>query len=305
MPSTVLFAILTSRATRQRAISAWTTWCADDGATCRFFADAAFGSDVRGHEPRLRWTAVRSAVPRGGCCKRGRKTGFFCSPHRSRTLAAQYRYLPALKLVKQSDAFVRGRVQWVVLLDDDSLVFVPRLRALLARFDARRPWMLGEFKRDHSYACGGAGAIFSRAGLAQLDLDACIERTSRRCMQSDWQLADCVRHSPSVRLEHRWGCGSCAVRNCSTGQCAQRLRDGCHFMQSAAPLVPWLHLTNNCSPDAVRSPSIVHGVGAAALQRTRPATAIRADHSTCRLAPFLATGRPTSDEKRSMQDAFV
>ena len=197
---------------------------------CRFFADAAFGSDGREVPPRLRWSAVRSSVPRGGCCKRGHKPGFFCSPHRSRTLAAQYRYLPALKLVKQSDAFVRGRVQWFVLLDDDSLVFVPRLRALLAQYDARRPLMLGEFKRDRTYACGGAGAIFSRAALAQLDLDACIHRTARRCMQSDWQLADCVRHAPSVLVVPRHGCGSCAVRNCSMGQCAQRLHDGCHFM---------------------------------------------------------------------------
>ena len=256
----ILFAVMTSRATRERAASASSSWCASDGAHCRFFADAPSGLAADG----LRhWTTIKSAAPKKPCCKRGKAgAGFFCSAHRSRTLAAQYRYLPALRVARRSELVASGRVQWVVLLDDDSVVFVPRLRALLSQYDAREPWMLGEFKHGNAYACGGAGAVFSRAALARLDLDACIARTSSRCMQSDWQLADCVAHARTVRREPRHGCGTCAVRpNCTvSGACLQRVRDGCHFMQDAQPLAPWLERTANCSLAAVPSPSIVHGV---------------------------------------------
>ena len=87
--------------------------------------------------PGLRWTAVRSSAPRLGCCK-GDK-GFFCSEHRQRTLTAQYRFLPALRLARRSVEYHSGTAQWIVLLDDDSFVFVDRLKRMLARYDAREP----------------------------------------------------------------------------------------------------------------------------------------------------------------------
>ena len=113
----ILFAVMTSRATRERAASVSSSWCASDGAHCRFFADAPSGLAADG----LRhWSTIKSAAPKKPCCKRGKAgAGFFCSAHRSRTLAAQYRYLPALRLARRSELVASGRVQWVVLLDDD------------------------------------------------------------------------------------------------------------------------------------------------------------------------------------------
>ena len=259
----ILFVVLTSRAKRHRAVAAWNSWCTGVGAMCQFFADAPFG-DPR--PPQLQWTSVKSVLPRRSCCRN--KQGFFCSDHRKTTLAAQYRYLPALRLARRSEAFTSGRAQWVVLLDDDSFVFVHRLRGLLSRYDPRTALMLGEFKPDRSYACGGAGAVLSRASLVKLDLDLCIARMSQRCSQSDWQLGDCVRKTGRIRMEAKHGCGSCAVRNCTS--CDARMRGGCQFMQEASAYTRWLVQTANCS--SLASPSIVHGGGehrsvAAALAR--------------------------------------
>ena len=302
LPS-LLFVVVTSRATRRRALAAYESWCTDAAAAaswCRFMADKPFGGEDGASPPRpagLHWTVVRGATapPAGACCRNGR--GFFCSAHRKQTLAAQYRFLPALALARRAAPFTSGRAQWVVLVDDDSFVFVRRLRRLLARYSPDQPLMLGEFRADHRYACGGAGAVLSRAALRSLDLEGCIARTRRRCLQSDWQLGECVRRArPAVRLEARHGCGTCATpaRNCSgaSGEsgradgraaalrgastaeaCAEPPPAGCHFMQDAAPHVDWLLATANCS--RVRAPSIVHGGAggrtiAAALAAARP-----------------------------------
>ncbi len=281
LPS-ILFAVLTSRATRQRAAIAAGSWCSAAGASCRFYADEPLhGGDHEDAFKLRQWTAISTTPPRG-CCKQpqqqqqqqqqrrhGSPGGFFCSAHRRATLPAQYRYLPALQLARRTAAVSSGRVQWVVLLDDDSFVFVRRLRSLLSRYDARRAVLLGEFKRDRAYACGGAGAVLSREALRRLDLDACIAHSRRRCMQSDWMLGECVRRAASsgkggVLLEGRHGCGSCASANC-TSACAGRLRSGCHFMQNASAHAPWvLGTAANCSAE---SPSIVHGLETGRLAR--------------------------------------
>ena len=279
----VLFAVLTSRATRRRAVIAAGSWCASAGASCLFFADEPSEGMAESPMMMLHWTVVSSSTPRG-CCKQKRSGGggggFFCSPHRRKTLPAQYRYLPALRLARRATIVASGRAQWVVLLDDDSFVNVRRLRLLLAQYDARRAVMLGEFKHDRSYACGGGGAVLSRHALLRLDLDACIARSSKRCMQSDWMLGECVRAAAPVRAERqsraaavgrvqldaRHGCGSCAVQNC-TGECALRLQAGCHFMQNAAAHAPWILATmrSNCTD----GPSIVHGLDTTTLARAR------------------------------------
>lgn len=270
----ILFVVVTSHATQQRALRAFSSWCAAAaaiGSWCRFAADAP----MLEKRPGLQWTVVHSSPPSGGCCRSGH--GFFCSSHRRQTLPAQYRFLPALAQARRSALFSSGRAQWVVLLDDDSFVFVRRLRRLLARYNYQQPWMLGEFRADRAYACGGAGAVLSRAALASLALESCIARMRHRCMQSDWQLGECVRRArPSVRLEARHGCGSCAVpvRNCSSGRTrvdmaateasnAPKCAPGgpppgaCQFMQDAGPHAQYLLQTANCS--RLRAPSIVHG----------------------------------------------
>ena len=146
--------------------------------------------------------------------------------------------------------------------------------------------MLGEFRSDHAYACGGAGAVLSRGAVQHLDLNACIARTRRRCLQSDWQLGECVRAAsrPAVRLVTRHGCGTCAApaRNCSSGgadasvHCALESGcappTGCHFLQEAEPFARWLVATaarggnKSCGGGGLlrgRLPSVVHGASVA------------------------------------------
>lgn len=270
----VLFIIVTSRATRSRAYDAFTSWCGAAiaaGSHCQFISDHPYAADGSAAPAGMKWTVQKTTSPSpSSCCRNGK--GFFCSPHRRRTLAAQYRYLPALALARGLQPYVSGQADWVVLLDDDSFVFVRRLLRLLGR-RYRRPQqhalMLGEFKPDASYACGGAGAVLSRAALELLDLEACISRTRRKCMQSDWQLGECVqrasaRHrsvatatSATIQVEASHGCGSCADARATWNSTAARLRSGCQFMQDANAHADWLLQTANCS--RVRSPSIVHG----------------------------------------------
>ena len=297
-----LFVIVTSQSTQARAYDAFSSWCTDAvaaGSECRFVADLPYTGKHGGRSylqrapPGMHWI-VQPPIPSppSSCCRGGK--GFFCSEHRRRTLSAQYRYLPALALARQLEPFASGRAQWVVLLDDDSFVFVRRLLRFLGRQYRRphqHPIMLGEFKPDRSYACGGAGAVLSRAALLRLDLQACIARTRRRCMQSDWQLGDCVRRAKrddgrgaaephgvaagvyrqshrqssgtaaarAITLESAHGCGSCADASATVNSSLARLRAGCHFMQEAGAHARWLLQTLNCSSHRVSSPSIVHG----------------------------------------------
>ena len=303
----ILFAIVTSRATRRRALAAYSSWCAaavSNGGWCHFFADLPFGSGGTPARPAgLRWTVAKDTSGRpsaSACCRDGR--GFFCSAHRQKTLAAQYRFLPALALAKRSAAFTSGRAQWVVLLDDDSFVFVRRLRRLLTRYSPEQPLMLGEFRSDRAYACGGAGAVLSRGALEQLDLDGCVARTRHRCLQSDWQLGECVRHArPSLRLEARHGCGTCATAppNCTgddrgsradgAAECAAAPPSGCHFMQEAGAYAQWVLQTANCS--RVRAPSIVHGAASAGLTGNIASALARRRPRACPLIPTPRVGR--------------
>ena len=157
----VLFVVVTARATRHRARATHQSWCA--AANCLFVADSQL--DER-WTPAPRWATLprsKDAPSIKRCCRQA--SGFFCSPHRRRTLAAQYRYLPALQLARRSAAFSSGRVRWVALLDDDSFVFVAHLLGLLRRYNHSRPLLLGEFKPGLKYACGGGGAVLSRTAL--------------------------------------------------------------------------------------------------------------------------------------------
>ena len=119
----VLLVVITSRATQDRALLAHSTWCASKEIACRFVADQPF----RGSPPTgLAWSVLRSAAPPpGSCCRRGK--GFFCSPHRQHTLAAQYRYLPALHRAGIAQLALHPSLRWVVLVDDDAFIFVENL----------------------------------------------------------------------------------------------------------------------------------------------------------------------------------
>ena len=127
----VLFVVLTSHETRRRACLAHHSWCA--AANCLFVAEDALAERW---QPAPRWARLSPnellgdslAAPPTNCC---RKSRFFCSANRKQTLAAQYRFLPALQLARRSTVFTSGRVRWVVVVDDDSFVFVAHLLGLL------------------------------------------------------------------------------------------------------------------------------------------------------------------------------
>ena len=248
----LLFVVISSISTHRRAFWAANSWCKAHGVSCLFYADRPLSTQV-GHG--LKWTAIATNTPKN-CCKRGSR-GFFCSAHRRQTLQAQYRYLPALHHARRSHVFNKDGAQWIVLLDDDSVVFVRQLQLLLSKYTAHQAVVLGEFKHDLSYACGGAGLVLSREALIRLNLDTCISRTKHRCMQSDWMVGECIRkYSHAIRIVSEHGCGSCAVRNC-TADCAVKLANGCQFMQNAAQHMDWLLRRANST--LVSSPSIVHG----------------------------------------------
>ena len=102
----MLFVVLTAHQTRHRALLAHHSWCA--GANCLFVAEDALGERW---QPAPRWAQLHlSTHPPTGCC---RKSRFYCSAHRKRTLAAQYRFLPALQLARRSVGVTSGRVRWV------------------------------------------------------------------------------------------------------------------------------------------------------------------------------------------------
>ncbi|KAL1510971.1 hypothetical protein AB1Y20_005796 [Prymnesium parvum] len=266
-----LLLVLSSRATQARAVVAHATWCRARGVVCRFVADQPF----RGRRPpTLAWTVLHSASPHpSSCCRKGK--GFFCSPHRQRTLRAQYRYLPALHRAGVTQLRAQPHLHWIVVLDDDSFVFPTNLVQLLRRYNHRDRLLLGELKPSGEYACGGAGTVLSRAAALRLNVPSCIARFQRRCMQSDWMLAECARSS-GIRLDGSHGCSSCAVEGSAAADdvLARSLKAGCQFMQNAGR-----HLSQ--IPTNFSSPSIVHGytqnvelVSAVLAQRMRNASSL-------------------------------
>ena len=140
----ILFMIMGSSRFKQRSKRAQQSWCTRQGATCLFFRERRF--DVPGTRPAdepsmavvdigvraprdcCNETANRSTVGGGGVGSAASFSSFFCLSHRAQTLRAQYRFLPALQHIKASAAFREGRFRWVVLVDDDSFVFVRNAR---------------------------------------------------------------------------------------------------------------------------------------------------------------------------------
>ena len=127
-----------------------------------------------------------------------RPNSFFCGRHREETMAAQYRFLPALAHARRyhfrTELWTRApRGQrhafhkWVVLLDDDSIVGLHSLLAVLGKHNHLLRIQLGEFiytvgnatHRIRPYACGGAGTVFSAAAFAATNFGACARAFAR------------------------------------------------------------------------------------------------------------------------------
>ncbi|CAL8352674.1 unnamed protein product [Lota lota] len=78
--------------------------------------------------------------------------------------------------------FVSGAVpetKWLIIVDDDTLISLPRLRALLGCYDASEAVCLGErygyglSQGGYSYITGGGGMVFSREAVLQLLQSGC------------------------------------------------------------------------------------------------------------------------------------
>nr|XP_055052845.1 beta 3-glucosyltransferase a isoform X1 [Misgurnus anguillicaudatus] len=89
--------------------------------------------------------------------------------HCGKTFAILRRYLS--KSVPKTD--------WLLIVDDDTLISLPRLQALLSCYDSSEPVCLGERygyglgQGGYSYITGGGGMVFSREAVIQLLASGC------------------------------------------------------------------------------------------------------------------------------------
>ncbi|XP_062393033.1 beta-1,3-glucosyltransferase-like isoform X2 [Sardina pilchardus] len=75
--------------------------------------------------------------------------------------------------------------QWLVIVDDDTLISLPRLRRLLSCYNPKEPVCLGErygyglIQNGYSYITGGGGMVLSRAAVRRILSGGC------RCYSDD------------------------------------------------------------------------------------------------------------------------
>ncbi len=266
--SSIYYIIMGSTNRLDRSLLQHRTWC--QSARCFFVSDDARNTSGA-YEVGMRLVPPLNAQGRSpnSCCANASSVAeraFFCSEHRSSTLAAQYRYMPALAWAKQ-----QPDVDWVALVDDDSFVFPASMARILAKYNATAPWLLGDFWSPTAdggagattalYACGGGGSIFSRGALAQMDLHACMQALHRRCMQSDWMLGECAQQA-AVRFAPEHGCTCFPWTERTEQRVRARLKRGtCAFLQfpnkpghRGGPPKDLLPLLRNTS----RTPAVVH-----------------------------------------------
>jgi len=165
--------------------------------------------------------------------------------------------LPALAYAKQR---LEQDDDWVVLIDDDSIVRIHKLIAALAMLPNPRKvaYYAGDFvtrtgvhaapAKDGwgAFACGGSGSVFSRAAMERMDFGACARRWQTRCFQSDWMIGRCAAEAGVSRVDGMMGrvsnvtlnvslsCGACSLKckdATATKAVLQRLRAGCAFAQ--------------------------------------------------------------------------
>ena len=270
--SQILFVILGSSQFRGKALRAHGSWCRSlRNVRCLFIADDDPPLDATSvADDPMPWVTIGRTPPPRHCCalkpgSRRPRSGFFCTSHRAKTLRAQYRFLPALLHVQRSAAMRSDAFRWVVLVDDDAFVFVPRLLWILSRLDHSKPIYAGDFGSSGEatregiphFSCGGGGSVLSIAALRRMDISGCLTRYHSRCMQSDWMIGGCARQHNVSELREL-GCGTCDPRRLKEGwkqnQIRQRLKgDRCFFLQNAVPFAKELPLGRHAG-------AIVHGL---------------------------------------------
>lgn len=206
---------------------------------------------------------------------------FFCNQHRIKTLAAQYRFLPALAHArKQHDIHFRdGSLQWLLVLDDDAHVSMPLLLHALAAYDPSIPVHVGDFipgfpednRWERVFACGGAGNLFSAAAVVLTQFERCHAIYRRSCLQSDWMVSGCAALHEVVALPDAacHVCGTCVEPNCDSlirpmlralrsGRClsAQHTHSVSHWFFIAQH--PRRELSRQLQHLMIRAPAILH-----------------------------------------------
>lgn len=269
-PVQVLFMIMGSSRLRSRSDRAYGSWCRSQrGVRCLFVADEEPSQRAASANASMPLLSISAHVPKKCCVHTSRrKASFFCSSHRAATLTAQYRFLPALSHVQASAAFASGAFKWVVLVDDDTFVHVPRLLWLLARLDARAPIYAGDFGSSSDaahnqvphFACGGGGSVLSAAAVRLMDVSRCVRLYHGRCMQSDWMIGGCARLHNVSELRSL-GCGTCDPKRIDVAGVRAKLReDRCFFLQNAKAFAKDL-------PACRRAAAIVHLLGLSASEQ--------------------------------------
>jgi len=191
----IVFAVLTGKEHHNdRAAAAKQTWCAGINA-CIFFSDAP--------------SATLPTI----------SISFDGLPSLTEYERAQLRYLPVLDYMRELMTSGRdmkfGKINWLVIVDDDTFVFHRNLASNLALLDSSTPIYTGDVipeawlpvDRDGSgnelgvssntlFVNGGGGSVFSRAAVEQMNTEACVNRSFPGQdwwrWQSDWMIGACA-----------------------------------------------------------------------------------------------------------------
>jgi len=180
-PENILFGVMTSgRHSRTRAQAVKASWCGTEKTKCVFFSETA--ETAKDVQPVV-------VVDVGADYK-----------------SAQLKFLPALQFLRTHPDFKSGKVKWVMLVDDDSYVFVRNLMLALGQLGVGTPRYIGDVLSasvvdqlnggpSHDFVMGGAGSLLSREALERMDLQTCIDRqntTQWKLWQSDWMIGACA-----------------------------------------------------------------------------------------------------------------
>ena len=252
--SSIIFAVIGSCALEGRLFKLDRTWCDNEhhpGIGCRVYIDCELEQaptvrSVRLIPPSeyLRLKDSPAHAPQSQCCNRSISvfdkstydghgpSDFYCpngrhgsnddsGAHRKATLLAQYRYLPAIQhaVIENKARFQKGEASWLVLVDDDTWVTIPRLLDVLSKYRHGAKVQLGDFvfapiyNETHwkrPFACGGAGTILSAAAAVTVSWAKCMRLFHDSCMQSDWMIGRCLNEYPEIVPDMTMSCGVCA-----------------------------------------------------------------------------------------------
>lgn len=170
-------------------------------------------SDVVSSQPRTPHSWVAGVLPRGveerdgdvfspfitkGYVREVRRAG---QGYSAGWVVAQFRFPQAVDhLLREAEQRGNGTVQWVMVIDDDTIVNLNHLVKRLKGLDASKPWYLSR------RGWGGAGHLYSHEAMRRMRraLPECVDKWMvRQFRASDTMLLKCAEHAKLTRqLEH-------------------------------------------------------------------------------------------------------